>query len=191
MPLSQELCGEVNSAGEVAGREARAISHPGADGEADDASPVEQSARQRAKNESPPRNHARQRLSHQTPRNTSVLGKWGRALDSGGQNDRVVRRKRPTPPPRDPVQNKPATRPFERVAGNERDFRAAAGGQPKFGLRHKGPWGHGRREGRGATYRVRDGVGKTKMWHHDHLKAYDGQTCGLPREVAAAWFWRL
>ncbi|KAF0291984.1 hypothetical protein FJT64_009925 [Amphibalanus amphitrite] len=76
--------GEVNSAGDVAGEEARAISRPGVDGDAGDASPVEWSGTQKAQDESPPHNHARQRLSRQTPCNTSVLEKWGRALDSGG-----------------------------------------------------------------------------------------------------------
>ena len=42
-----------------------------------------------------------------------------------------------------------------------RDFRAAAGGKPKLGLRHKGPWveeGHGSKDGRGAIYRGGRGV---------------------------------
>ncbi|KAF0297277.1 hypothetical protein FJT64_005289 [Amphibalanus amphitrite] len=67
-----QASGEVNSADEVAGREVRAVSRPGVDGEAGDTSPVEQSNRQRAKDESPPRNHARQDFSHQTPSDISM-----------------------------------------------------------------------------------------------------------------------
>ncbi|KAF0298090.1 hypothetical protein FJT64_004588 [Amphibalanus amphitrite] len=67
-----QASGEVNSADEVAGREVRAVSRPGVDGEAGDTSPVEQSNRQRAKDESPPRYHARQDLSHQTPSDISM-----------------------------------------------------------------------------------------------------------------------
>ncbi|KAF0288629.1 hypothetical protein FJT64_013005 [Amphibalanus amphitrite] len=79
-----QASGEVSSAGEVAGEEARTTSRPGVDGDAGDASPVERSGKQKAQEESPPRNHAGQRLSHQTPCNTSMPEEWGRALGFGG-----------------------------------------------------------------------------------------------------------
>ena len=70
-----------------------------------------------------------------------------------------------------------------------RDFRAAAGGKPKLGLRYKGPWvveGQGSKDGRGVIYRVRDSAGKTKVWHHDHLKPYDGDNgSGGPQQGCA------
>ncbi|KAF0299191.1 hypothetical protein FJT64_003544 [Amphibalanus amphitrite] len=80
-----QASGEVISAGDVAGEEARTTSRPGVDGDAGDASPVEWSGTQKAQEESPPRNHARQLLSHQTPCNTSKPEEWSRALDSGDQ----------------------------------------------------------------------------------------------------------
>ncbi|KAF0287265.1 hypothetical protein FJT64_014285 [Amphibalanus amphitrite] len=73
-----QASGEVNSADEVAGREVRAVSRPGVDGEAGDTSPAEQSNRQRAKNESPPRIHAQQCVSQETPFDASMPEECGR-----------------------------------------------------------------------------------------------------------------
>ncbi|KAF0288987.1 hypothetical protein FJT64_012667 [Amphibalanus amphitrite] len=124
-------------------------------------------------------------------RTTSRPGVDGDAGDASPvewSGKQKAQEERPTPPPGAPMQKKPATRPFERKAGNERDFRAAVGGQPKFGLRHKGPWGHGTREGRGATYRVRNGVGKTTMGHHDHLTPHEYfERCGGLHEETFHW----
>ncbi|KAF0310129.1 hypothetical protein FJT64_018819 [Amphibalanus amphitrite] len=85
---------EVNLASEallVADRHAQASSRPGVDGDAGDASPLEQrSAMQRGQEESSPLNYARRCISQQTPFDIPMLEKWGQVLGSGGHHVRMV-----------------------------------------------------------------------------------------------------